>query len=64
MSNFDEFKNSRAEAEMRAAGEKIMKEAREKSESSMKDFPSKDGWYLVLIEDYNEPTPEIIVPNF
>jgi hypothetical protein len=32
--SFDEFKNSRAEAEMRAAGEKIMKEARERSEAS------------------------------
>ena len=32
--SFDELKNSRAEAEMRAAGEKIMKEAREKSEAS------------------------------
>lgn len=34
MSKFDEFKNSRAEAEMKAAGEKIMKEAREKAEAS------------------------------
>jgi hypothetical protein len=32
--SFDELKNSRAEAEMRAAGDKIMKEAREKSEAS------------------------------
>jgi hypothetical protein len=34
MSKFDEFKNSRAEAEMKEAGEKIMKEAREKAEAS------------------------------
>jgi hypothetical protein len=30
MGAFEEFKNGRAEAEMREAGEKIMKEAREK----------------------------------
>ncbi len=35
MSNsFDEFKNSRAEAEMKAAGEKIMKEAKEREMAS------------------------------
>lgn len=34
MSKFDEFKNSRAEAEMKAAGEKIMREAREREEAS------------------------------
>lgn len=35
MSNsFDEYKNSRAEAEMREAGEKIMKEALEREKSN------------------------------
>jgi hypothetical protein len=34
MGKFDEFKNSKAEAEMKAAGEKIMKEARERELAS------------------------------
>jgi len=50
-----DWKNDRAEGEMRKAGEEIMKKAREKSKE--KSFPSKDGWYWVLIDGYDKPTP-------
>jgi len=42
MSKFDELKNSRAEAEMKAAGEKIMKAVREK-EAVLKTKPLTMG---------------------
>lgn len=32
--------------------------------SSEKKLPNKKGWYWVIIEGYDEPGPQIIVPKF